>query len=378
MNENLNNKNRHWMTQIMNASKIYIYGAGDMGRALKKCIEDTPFQKKIAAFIVSDIAGNSNCVDDVPVMEIQSLEWNTDDLVLIAVHEKYLYDIMKKVQEYKINNVLTVSFDSDLWGEIRDIWFQKHLDKIVIPYYRLKKDDYGNESLAKSIHIYVVKSAYDKKLKREEYENKYELPIYVGAHYAESKSVNNRDDVGDNISEKNPKYCELTALYWIWRNDFSDIVGLSHYRRKFALCEQELEDFAKSNIDIAVTIPVLNFDGVKQQYAKNHYEKDWNILLEGIQKLCPQYLQSAEEVGQGIYYYAYNMFIARREFVNAYCEWLFPILEYCEQQIGEKEDRYQNRYIGFLAERMLTIFLNYHKQDYKVCIVDKHFLETQN
>ena len=84
------------------------------------------------------------------------------------------------------------------------------------------------------------------------------------------------------------------------------------------------------------------------------------------------------EVGQGIYYYAYNMFIAKREFIDAYCNWLFPILEYCEQKIGDKQDPYQNRYIGFLAERMLTIFLNYHKDDYEVCIVDKHFVETEN
>ena len=59
------------------------------------------------------------------------------------------------------------------------------------------------------------------------------------------------------------------------------------------------------------------------------------------------------------------MFIARKEILEKYCEWLFPILQFCEEKIGSKSDSYQNRYIGFLAERLLTVFLEYHKE-YKV------------
>ncbi len=58
-------------------------------------------------------------------------------------------------------------------------------------------------------------------------------PIHVGKARAKTNLSIIGDDTGDNISLKNPYYCELTATYWIWKNFKDDIVGLSHYRRYF-------------------------------------------------------------------------------------------------------------------------------------------------
>ena len=69
------------------------------------------------------------------------------------------------------------------------------------------------------------------------------------------------------------------------------------------------------------------------------------------------------------------MFLSRREILDDYCSWLFPLLRYCESYCEKKEDLYQNRYIGFLAERLLTVYLKQHEGQYQVAHVRKHFVE---
>lgn len=72
-------------------------------------------------------------------------------------------------------------------------------------------------------------------------------------------------------------------------------------------------------------------------YGNDHFLEDWEIMLEAIYKISPEYSQTAYEIGNGVYYYAYNMFIARKEILDEYCTWLFPILEYCEERCLPKE-----------------------------------------
>ena len=57
-------------------------------------------------------------------------------------------------------------------------------------------------------------------------------PIFVGAGKSLKEYI--RDNTLENISDKNKYFCELTAYYWIWKNDSeSDYVSIEHYRRFF-------------------------------------------------------------------------------------------------------------------------------------------------
>ena len=68
---------------------------------------------------------------------------------------------------------------------------------------------------------------------------------------------------GDNIDNLNPWYCELTGMYYMWKHEDEDIVGLEHYRRQFIgkdglLSEQEIRDILKDNDVIMYRMSLYN------------------------------------------------------------------------------------------------------------------------
>ena len=44
------------------------------------------------------------------------------------------------------------------------------------------------------------------------------IPVQVGTEGKEKIERYQPDNVGENISKKNPYFCELTGLYWAWKN----------------------------------------------------------------------------------------------------------------------------------------------------------------
>lgn len=355
--------------QMLNREAVIIYGAGVMGTALKNCITDEPYNLHITCFLVESMENNPESVGGIPVIDMKRAEEYKDSLILVALHEKHINSALNNLSEKGFTNILPVSFDGDTWSDIRGNWFR---EKVLA----------GNETyndaereLGNKVCVYVVHSEFDKRMKEPERLRTYEIPLQAGASLTDKIICRIRDNQGENISEKNRQYCELTALYWIWKNSRSGYAGLCHYRRRFEISDELMNKLPDSDIDVIVTIPVLNFPSIRQQYAADHSGKDWDILLEAVDNLCPEYKKAVDTVQNGNHYYAYNMFIARKEILDRYCEWLFPILQFCENKIGTKCDNYQNRYIGFLGERLLTVFFEHNKQ-YKLAIARKHFIEN--
>lgn len=358
--------------ELLNAKEIVIYGAGIMGKAVKRCLEEEPYHLKVKSVIVQSLENNPRMIGDVPVVELAHADQYKKDLLLVALHERYVGHAVETLQREGFMHIVPITFDSDVWSDIRGNWFYYHQAAQNMEYLDLQ------ESIAdkQDLHIYVVRSVFDRQLKEKMPEHTFEIQIQAGAALTDQRIAYVTDHTGENISEKNRQFCELTALYWIWKHDHAKYIGISHYRRRFQLDEKEADMLVRSDVDAVLTVPVINLPDVKSQYSKDHDSRDWNIMLQAIQELAPEYMETADSIQNGIYYYAYNMFIARKELLNVYCSWLFPILFYCENKIGQKEDRYQNRYVGFLAERLLTIFFKHNSGRYKIVIAKKHFIEA--
>ena len=365
------------LERICRSEGIAIYGAGTMGKAVNKCLSEEPYNLVIQCFIVKNRADNPDMIDDIPVLDINNASAYRNSSVLIALNGKFIPEVIKDLTEAGFTDIIPISFDGDEWTTIRGNWFDaNHIIPAKVKYLsELSSNKTEINDLNDKFHIYVAHSIFDRQLSEEPVDMPYEIGIQVGSALTDKMIFDVRDSLGnDNISDKNRQYCELTGIYWAWKNDKADYVGFSHYRRKFVLTDEEINAVFSEDVDVVVTEPLVNFITVKGQYGKDHIKEDWDVFIRVINELAPEYSKSAEKVQNSIYYYAYNMFIMKREIFNRYCEFIFPILERCEKLIGNKEDVYQNRYVGFLAERLLSIFLT-KNTEYKVAIADKHFIE---
>lgn len=205
------------------------------------------------------------------------------------------------------------------------------------------------------------------------------IPIQVGNN-ASFSNDSVRDNTNDNIAELNPSFCELTALYWIWKNVKNDVVGLVHYRRYFKPFKYSLElkgkkiaapddfDFSEKGYDIVVATP-RNYvvTTIENHYKKAHHAQDFDLLKEQIQMLYPEYLSAFDHVMSGRKISLYNMFVGKKTVIDAYCTWLFDILFALEKKIPYQQyDAYQMRIFGFMAERLFNVWLVHHKNELKI------------
>ncbi|MEE1030453.1 MAG: DUF4422 domain-containing protein, partial [Alphaproteobacteria bacterium] len=111
-------------------------------------------------------------------------------------------------------------------------------------------------------------------------------PIHVGRALQTKRSdFNNKwltenligDDEGENISNKNPNFCELTAQYWAWKNLPKSIkyVGFMHYRRHLNF----------TNTKFPINMWGLN----ERKELDSDYIKYFGLNTENVKKVVSKY-----------------------------------------------------------------------------------------
>lgn len=370
---------REIFKRIVESRTILVYGASIMAAQVGACLMDDPYNVRISAFVVTNTEGNPSVLLKRPVISIDVAEqvFPKETLIIVACVEKHRESIREVLEKSKFFDIVYLTFESDSWTGIRANYMRSRLDKLGYKYRVLKEElrELEAKQCEKTMGVFRAVSEHDKKLNEDISQYQWEKEIFVGAALADSCPINVRDDMGENISKENKKYCELTALYWLWKNATADYIGLCHYRRHFCLDEEDRAKLLQSDIDVLVTVPVMNYPSVLEVYERDHIPDDWKIMKKAIIVLYPDYLFDLVKVERGNFYFGYNMFIAKREIFRNYCSWLFNILDFCNKYCAPKDDVYQNRFLGFLGERLLTVYMLHHFDDYKIAIADKHFVE---
>lgn len=202
------------------------------------------------------------------------------------------------------------------------------------------------------------------------------MPIQVGkALHPELDLGFQCDNTGDNISEKNGSYCELTALYWAWKNlKDVDYIGLCHYRRYFdfktlgtSVRIVNYTEFKQSQ-DFDVPISRLRTDkvilpsfwsspnSIWTNFSSHVMTQDLYILYKIIAKYSPEYLTVFEKYLIGNRRTGYNMFIMSFTNFQLYCEWLFFILDKVEKCVKLSSYISYQRLFGYLGEILLPVY----------------------
>ena len=207
------------------------------------------------------------------------------------------------------------------------------------------------------------------------------LPIHVGKELSTLALPWIGDNTGEHISSKNPNYCELTALYWAWKNLDADYIGLAHYRRHFALHKPKI--FCKdkfpyiiTSTDIEVILKTTSVILPKQRnyfietnyshFIHAHPAESLELTKKILEETYPDYLTAYEQVMNRTKAHRFNMLIMKKDIFDTYCDWLFDILFQLEHRLDiSSYSDYNKRIFGFISERLIDVYLEANQIDYK-------------
>lgn len=208
------------------------------------------------------------------------------------------------------------------------------------------------------------------------------MPIQVGKSLSKTDLGITGDNTGDNISLKNPNYCELTAHYWYWKNgEKKKYIGLNHYRRYFdfnkvvkrpmncyniSIDEVDNSIFSLPNLDemfkncdIILPSPNIYPFSLEDDYRRCHIDEDLQHVRKIINEFYPEYSQSyIDTIIFNNSLSHYNMFLTKYNIFEEYSRWIFDVLFKLEGKISISNYPAQARVFGYISERLLNVYVH--------------------
>lgn len=245
------------------------------------------------------------------------------------------------------------------------------------------------------------------------------LPVQVGSFGKRQIKGMQPDCEGENISDRNFSFCELTAQYWAWKNLDADYYGMCHYRRYFcfdgigrpandhaqieadSLSDYSFRDFHINDAELVydrlascdVVVPLYwnvsnayTPDGIKMSVQEHmvafglYTDEDVELLRAIIEEKQPEYLESFDRYMSGGKYLGYNCFIMRRDIFQRFCEFEFDVLLEFDRRFDYSDiTTTRKRICGYFGEVLYSVFVEKLVQDSAVRIAQAplvFFLDT--
>ncbi len=206
---------------------------------------------------------------------------------------------------------------------------------------------------------YVISSHVDKPLGEKQIHSVYDVPIQAGAALTDLRvcELNDHDGFPESISDRNRRYSEGTAMWWIAKHIDTPYVGIAHYRRRLALTDEQLSDYMDTGVDV-ITSELLDLGtSIEENYGKVLYPADWKLFQEILREYAPGDADFAEKCFASHEIHPCNVNVFKADLYREYSDWAFPMLDAFYRRSPLKTDRYQIRDVGFIAERLSHLFV---------------------
>lgn len=350
--------------------KILVYGAKTVAYQIYKAVVEL-YQCSVKAFYVTEQQDHPDYIEGIPVKTYQMLtEENSSQWIVVATPEVYHCEIKRLLQSMGFYNIINID---------------SHIEYLIMSeYYRSKNIFPLLEDLPSAVNahlpqndtlkIYMAKSIHDRMLEQNYQLPSYIIPIQVGKSLTEKNICSVGDHLGDNISEKNENYSELTASYFVWKNINCLYKGIFHYRRTLVFKDTDIRKVYDNDIDVILPLPFFCQEDARQQYERYICKGDMDLVWRVIKEFSLTEYDAAQSILHGLFLYNYNMLIAKEKVFNEYCSWLFPRLFRIEELSDKYNGKRQDRYLGYIGEILTSFYFMYFSDSYRIVHGEKKWL----
>ncbi|WP_196606655.1 DUF4422 domain-containing protein [Pectinatus frisingensis] len=354
--------------------KCIIWGQEDYAKRICSYLKWKISKKYILMYIHPlDIEKPDKTVFNFDLYDAQLNTLPKESKIYVAFSIKYHIQTKQKLENMGFSNI--IMYNAEVDNILKKDYFENLFAMKNRPF-RMIYDMYPKHvAKNQSIKIYMAKSVFDKPISNYSFNlSSHIIPIQVGAALTNKRIAEVLDNTGENISERNRRYSEMTAFYWMWKNAKSNYLGICHYRRLWVHLDEIAKKLLTTDVDVVLPLPTLAEHSVYEDYLLKHIPDVWKTMLDVLQENAPDYYNISKHIFNETIFYASNMCILKRNVLNELCQWMFPIVMEIEHRIGTLNDTYYNRYAGFVTERLITLYFLYNKQCWNIAHAEKIFI----
>ena len=265
-----------------NRQRYYIFGAHSRGQTMAVYLQKLHADWEFLGYLFDNDEKNPDGIEGIPVIDLGNQRaLHTNARVYVATKSAFHEHVIALLTQLGFSDIVPV--DVELDNKLRNDFVREYFKEAGRSFAKIEElvPENAEVGCIKDEMVYVVKSAVDSNLANSLELTPHEKYIQAGRALADGDldSCDCFDNIGDNISSGNRQLCELTAMYWIWKNADQSIVGVEHYRRRFILPSGWQQVFSRSEADVILPVPLYVRPCLKDNYVSRHIGEIWDVMM---------------------------------------------------------------------------------------------------